>query len=63
MKDLEEHLTKFEHFDNNISNLFQEAVSINLKKHAFTKKQYLGTNQILFITKTLSKDITFQTNF
>ena len=57
MKDLEEHLTKFEHFDNILSNLFKETVNIILEKHAPTKKKYVGTNQAPFITKTLSKEI------
>ena len=38
MKDLEEHLTKFEHFDNIPSNLFKETVNIILEKHAPTKE-------------------------
>ena len=57
MKDLEEHLTKFEHFDNIPSNLFKETVNIILEKHAPTKKKYARCNQGLFITKTLSKAI------
>ena len=57
MKDLEEHLTKFEHFDNIPSNLFKETVNIILEKHAPTKKKYVRTNQAPFITKTLSKEI------
>ena len=55
MKDLEEHLTKFEHFDNITSNFFKETVKIILEKHAPTKKKYVRANQALFITKTLSK--------
>ena len=57
MPDLEEHLTKFEHFDNIPSNLFKETVNIILEKHAPTKKKYVRSNQGLFITKTLSKAI------
>ena len=57
MKDLEEHLTKFEHFDNIPSNLFKETVNIILEKHAPTKKKYARCNQGLFINKTLSKAI------
>ena len=57
MKDLEEHLTKFEHFDNIPSNLFKETVNIILEKHAPTKKKYVRANQARFITKTLSKEI------
>ena len=38
IKDLEEHLTKFKHFDNIPSNLFKEAVNIILGKRAPTKK-------------------------
>ena len=57
MKDLEEHLTKFEHFDNIPSNLFKETVNIILEKHAPTKKKYVRANQAPFITKTLSKEI------
>ena len=57
MKDLEEHLTKFEHFDNIPSNLFQKTVNIILEKHAPTKKKYVRANQGPFITKTLSKEI------
>ena len=57
MKDLEEHLTKFEHFDNITSNFFKETVKIILEKHAPTKKKYVRANQARFITKTLSKEI------
>ena len=57
MKDLEEHLTKFEHFDNIPSNLFKETVNTILEKHAPTKKKYVRANQAPFITKTLSKEI------
>ena len=56
-KDLEEHLTKFEHFDNIPSNLFKETVNIILEKHAPTKKKYVRANQAPFITKTLSKEL------
>ena len=57
MKDLEEHLTKFEHFGNIPSNLLKETVNIILEKHAPTKKKYVRTNQAPSITKTLSKEI------
>ena len=57
MKDLEEHLTKFEHFDSIPSNSFKETVNIILEKHAPTKKKYVRANQAPFITKTLSKEI------
>ena len=57
MKDLEEHLTKFEHFNNIPSNLFQETVNTILEKHAPTQKKYVRANQAPFITKTLSKEI------
>ena len=57
MKDLEEHLTKFEHFNNIPSNLFKETVNTILEKHAPTKKKYVRANQAPFITKTLSKEI------
>ena len=53
MKDLEQHLTKFEHYDNISSNLFQETVNTILEKHAPTKKKYVRGNQAPFITKTL----------
>ena len=52
MKDLEEHLMKFEHFDNIPSNLFKETVNVILEKHAPKR-----ANQAPFITKTLSKEI------
>ena len=39
MKDLEEHLMKFEHFDNIPSNLFKETVNVILEKHAPIKKK------------------------
>ena len=54
MKDLEEHLTKF---DNILSNLFMETVNIILKKHAPTEKKYIRANQAPYITKTLTKVI------
>ena len=57
MKDLEEHLTKFEYFDNIPSNLFKETVNTILEKDAPTKKKYVRANQAPFITKTLSKEI------
>ena len=57
MKDLEEHLTKFEHFGDIRSNLFKETVNIILEKHASTKKKYVRAKQAPFITKTLSKQI------
>ena len=57
MKDLEEHLTKFEHFNNIPSHLFKETVNTILEKHAPTKKKYVRANQAPFITKTLSKEI------
>ena len=38
IKDLEEHLMKFKHFDNIPSNLFKETVNIILEKHAPTKE-------------------------
>ena len=57
MKDLEEHLTKFEHLANIPSNLFKETLNIILEKHAPTKKKYVRANQVPFITKTLSKEI------
>ena len=57
MKDLEEHLTKFEHFDNIPSNLFKENVNTILEKHAPTTKKYVRANQAPFISKTLSKEI------
>ena len=57
MKDFEEHLTKFEHFNNIPSNLFKETVNTILEKHAPTKKKYVRANQARFITKTLSKEI------
>ena len=50
MKDLEEHLTQFEHFDNIPSNLFKETMNIILEKHAPTKKKYVRSNQAPFIT-------------
>ena len=40
-KDLEEHLTKFEHYDNISSNLFKETVNTILEKHAPTKEKYV----------------------
>ena len=57
IKDLEAHLTKFEHFDNIPSHLFREAVNIILEKHAPPKKKHVRANQAPFITKTLSKEI------
>ena len=57
MKDLEENLTKLEHFGNIPSISFKETVNIILEKHAPTKKRYVRANQALFITKTLSKEI------
>ena len=57
MKDLEENLTKFEHFRNIPSISFKETVNIILEKHAPTKKRYVRANQAFFITKTLSKEI------
>ena len=57
MKDLEEHLTKFEHFGNIPSNLFKKTVNIFLEKHATTNKKYVRANQAPFVTKTLSKEI------
>ena len=54
MKDLEEHLTKFERFNNIPSNLFKETVNTILEKHVPTKKEYVRANQAPFITKTLS---------
>ena len=57
MKDLEEHLTKFEHFGNIPSNLFKKTVNIFLEKHAPTNKKYVRANQAPFVTKTLSKEI------
>ena len=57
MKDLEKHLTKFEHFNNIPSNLFKETVNKTLKKHAPSKKKYVRANEVPFITKTLSKEI------
>ena len=57
MKDLEEHLTKFEHFGDIPSNLFTETVNIILEKHASTKKKYVRAKQGPFITKTFSKQI------
>ena len=39
MKDLEEHLTKFEHFDNIPLNLINETVNKILEKRAPTKKK------------------------
>ena len=55
MKDLEEHLTKFEYFDNIPSNLFKETMNIVLEKDAPTKKKYVRVNQSPFITQTLCK--------
>ena len=55
MKDLEEHLTKFDHYDNILSTLFKKTVNIILEKYA-PKKKYVQSNQPLFITKTLSKE-------
>ena len=52
MKDLEEHLTKFEQFDNIPFNLFKRTVNKTLKKYAPTKKNYVRANQALFNTKT-----------
>ena len=57
MKDLEEHLTKFEHFNSIPSNLFKETVNTILEKHAPTKKKYVRANQAPFIAKTLNKEI------
>ena len=57
MKDLEGHLTKFEHFGNIPPNLLKETVNIVLEKHAPTKKKYVRANQAPFITKTLNKEI------
>ena len=57
MKDLWEHLAKFEHFDNIPPKLFKETVNIILENHAPTKKKYVRANQAPFITKTLSKEI------
>ena len=57
MKDLEEHLMKFELFGNIPSNLFKETVNMIHEKHAPTKKKYVRANQAPFITKTLSKEI------
>ena len=56
MKDLEEHLTKLDHYDNILSTLFKKTVNIILEKHVPTKKKYVQSNQPLFITKTLSKE-------
>ena len=47
MKDLEGHLTKFEHFGNIPPNLLKETVNIVLEKHAPTKKKYVRANQAL----------------
>ena len=55
MKDLEEHLVKFEHFDISY-NLFKETMNIILEKHAPTKKKYVQANHAPFITKTLSSN-------
>ena len=57
MKDLEEHLTKFEHFDKIPSSFFKENVNMILEKHAPTKKKYVRTNQAPFITKAVNKEI------
>ena len=57
MKDLWEHLAKFEHFDNIPPKLFKETVNIILENHAPTKKKYVRADQAPFITKTLSKEI------
>ena len=57
MKDLEEHLTKFEPFDNIPFNLFKKIVNKTLEKYAPTKKKYVRANQVLFNTKALSKEI------
>ena len=57
MKDLEEHLTKFEHFDNIPFNLFKETVNIIREMPSPTKKKYARANQGPFITKKLSKEI------
>ena len=57
IKDPEEHLTKFEHFDSVPSNLFKENVNTILEKHAPTTKKYVRANQAPFISKTLSKEI------
>ena len=54
MKDLEEHLTKFEDIP---SNLFKVTVNIILEEHAPTKEKYVRANQAPFVTKTLSKEI------
>ena len=34
-----------------------QTVNIILEKHALTKKKYVRTNQALFITKTLNKEM------
>ena len=57
LKDLEEHLTKFERFDNIPSNLFKETVDIILEKYALSKKKYVRANQAPLITKRLNKEI------
>ena len=51
MKDIGEHLTKVEHFDNIPSNLIKETVNIILKK------KHVRASQAPFITKRLSKEI------
>ena len=51
MKDIGEHLTKVEHFDNIPSNLIKETVNIILKK------KNVRASQAPFITKRLSKEI------
>ena len=51
MKDLQEHLTKFEHYDKIPSNLFKETVNIILEKNAPTKKKYIRVNQAPLLLK------------
>ena len=50
-KDIAEHLTKVEHFDNIPSNLIKETVNIILKK------KHVRASQGPFITKRLNKEI------
>ena len=57
LKDPQERLTKFEHFDSILSNLFKETVNTTLEKHAPTNKKYVRTNQGPFTTKNLRKEI------
>ena len=58
MKDLEEHLTKFERFDNILSHLFKETMNIILEKrntHLLRKNMYESTKHPLLLKHYVKK--------